>query len=332
MSPFTKLQAAISVVFVAVTINVTAQTPTETSSINAATNAASTTKSKEVETSKRSAAVLDNLVKDPSSEVSRDPLVSNGVVDAKASAAAALAKPAVPETAAPRVPQTAAADEWQFQVSPYFWLAGLHGTTGTQNRTTQVDESFSDIFHSLKFAFMGTFEARKDRFISLTDLEYVSLEDDRATPGPFFGSANAKIKTFIFDPEVGYRVFHDPDKGSFVDILGGIRVWHVSTDITFSPGILPGIEVQGSRNWVDAVGGVRASAHLSEKLFITGKFDLGGGGSKFTYQLFGGGGYNLNKSIALLFGYRALDVNYNKDNFVYDTNQRGPIVGIGFRF
>jgi hypothetical protein len=27
-----------------------------------------------------------------------------------------------------------------------------------------------------------------------------------------------------------------------------------------------------------------------------------------------------------------LDVNYNKNNFVYDMNQRGPIMGLGFKF
>jgi opacity protein-like surface antigen len=51
-----------------------------------------------------------------------------------------------------------------------------------------------------------------------------------------------------------------------------------------------------------------------------------------TWQVFGGGGYNLNSKIALIFGYRVLDVDYNKDNFVYDMNQRGPIVGLGFKF
>src|ERR1051325_888566 len=39
-------------------------------------------------------------------------------------------------------PQTSSSDEWQFQFSPYFWLAGLHGTGGVGNRTTEVDESF----------------------------------------------------------------------------------------------------------------------------------------------------------------------------------------------
>ena len=229
-------------------------------------------------------------------------------------------------------PQTASSDEWQFQFSPYFWLASLHGTGGVGNRTTNVDESFSDIFHSLDFALMGLFEARKGKLFVLTDLEYVAVSDDKATPGPLFSDVNAKFKTFIFDPEVGYRVYYDPDKGGSVDVLGGIRVWHVKTDLAFGAGILPAIEVQGSRNWVDAVGGLRGKAPLSQKIFLTGKFDLGGGGSKFTYQLFGGAGYSINEKVALIFGYRVLDVNYNKNNFVYDMNQRGPIVGLGFKF
>jgi hypothetical protein len=63
-----------------------------------------------------------------------------------------------------------------------------------------------------------------------TDVEFVSLEDDKATPGPLFSSANAKIKTFVFTPEVGYKIYNDPDKGSFVQVLGGTRIWHISTD------------------------------------------------------------------------------------------------------
>ena len=229
-------------------------------------------------------------------------------------------------------PQAASSETWQFQFSPYFWLASLHGTAGVGNQTAQVDESFSDIFHSLDFALMGVFEARKGKLVVLTDLEYVAVSDDKATPGPLFSNVNAKFKTFIFDPEVGYRVYDDPAKGAFVDVLGGIRVWHVSTELNFGAGILPATQVQGSRNWVDAIVGLRGKAAVSEKLFVTGKFDLGGGGSKFTYQLFGGGGYNINQKVALIFGYRVLDVNYDKNNFIYDMNQRGPIVGLGFKF
>lgn len=229
-------------------------------------------------------------------------------------------------------PQPAPDDKWHFQFSPYFWLASLHGTGGVGGRTTQVDMSFGDIFGSLKFALMGVFEARKGKFILLTDMEYVSIEDDKATPGPLFSNVNAKFKTFIFDPEVGYRLFDNPAKGQSIDVLGGIRVWHVSTELDFGAGILPATQVQGSRNWVDGIVGLRGRAALSEKAFVTGKFDLGGGGSNFTWQFFGAGGYNVKPNIALIFGYRVLDVNYNKDNFIYDMNQRGPIMGLGFKF
>lgn len=235
-------------------------------------------------------------------------------------------------TVSTATPQTAAADKWQFQFSPYFWLASLHGTGGVGNRTAQVDMSFGDIFSSLKFALMGVFEARKGRFVMLTDMEYVSIEDDTATPGPLFSNVKAGFKTFIFDPEVGYRLYDDPAKGASIDVLGGIRVWHVSTDLNFGAGILPATQIDGSRNWVDAIVGLRGKTAVSEKMFISGKFDLGGGGSKFSWQLFAGGGYNIKSNIALIAGYRVLDVNYNKNNFVYDMNQRGPIMGLGFKF
>ena len=230
------------------------------------------------------------------------------------------------------VAQTVDPDKWQFQFSPYFWLAGLHGTGGVGNRTTNVDESFSDVFHALNFAFMGTFEARKRKFISLTDLEYVSVSDKKATPGPLFSTVDAGFKTFIFDQEIGYRLLENSEKGASLDVLGGARVWRVKTDFEFGAGILPAARIEGSRSWVDAVGGLRGKMALSQKLFLTGKFDLGGGGSKFTWQVFGGAGYNVNPTIALILGYRVLDVDYDKNNFVFDMNQRGPIVGLGFRF
>jgi len=228
--------------------------------------------------------------------------------------------------------QPAPTDKWQFQVTPYFWLESLHGNAGVGNRTTHVDQSFSDLFHDLDFFIMGAFEARKGKLVSLTTIEYTDISDEKATPGPLFSSAKANFKQFIFDSEVGYRLYDDPDKGASVDVLGGIRVWHVSTDLTFRAGILPTIDLQGTRNWVDAVAGLRGKAAVSKKVFVTGKFDLGGGGSKFTWQIFGGAGYNVTPKIALIGGYRVLDVNYNKNGFLYDMNQRGPILGVGFKF
>jgi hypothetical protein len=329
MSLIAKLPTALSAVLIltaAGAISVAAQTKTVTGSYPTSTILAPVSKdepasveSAKVEPAKPSTASSASAATEKTAEPGPDVSSSNN-------------SPIAPGDPTVVPHQAPADDEWEFQFSPYFWLASLHGTGGVGNRTTQVDESFSDIFHALDFALMGLVEARKGKLVILTDMEYVAVSDDKATPGPFFSNVNAKFKTFIFDPEVGYRVFANPAKGQFIDVLGGIRVWHVSTELDFGAGILPATQLQGSRTWVDGVAGLRGRAALSPKVFVTGKFDLGGGGSKFTWQLFGGAGYNVNSKVALIFGYRALDVNYRKDNFIYDMNQRGPIMGLGFKF
>src|SRR4026209_1726237 len=193
MSFIPKLGTAFSVALFlasAGVISVTAQTPVENSSTTSAATAASTNAPKAIDSKK--------------SEVTAN-------VDTIGASVPTATKTTSPETT---VPQTVDQDEWQFQFSPYFWLAGLHGTGGVGTRTVAVDESFRDVFDALNFAFMGTFEARKGKFISLTDLEYVSVSDEKATPGPLFSTVDAGFKNFIFDQEVGYRVFENPEQGA----------------------------------------------------------------------------------------------------------------------
>jgi hypothetical protein len=40
----------------------------------------------------------------------------------------------------------------------------------------------------------------------------------------------------------------------------------------------------------------------------------------------------MGEHAAFVFGYRYLDVNYNKDRFLYDTQMQGPVVGFAFKF
>ena len=229
-------------------------------------------------------------------------------------------------------PQAVDPDKWQFQLTPYIWIAGIKGRAGIGNLIVDVDAGITDENVDLNFGVMGTFEARKNRLIFLTDLQYSNLGTDRATPGPLFSTAEADFKTFVLDPELGYRVVDNPETGAFVDVLGGIRYWHLKTDLTFNTGLLTTVTASRSKDWVDGVAGIRGRAHLTPRLFLTGKADLGGGGSKFTYQLFGGGGLLVGSRYALIAGWRHLDVNYNKDGFLFDNALSGPIFGLGIKF
>jgi hypothetical protein len=55
---------------------------------------------------------------------------------------------------------------WDFALAAYLWGAGIGGSTGTG---ADIDVSFNDIFSGLNAGFMGTFEARKDKWLVLTD-------------------------------------------------------------------------------------------------------------------------------------------------------------------
>ena len=228
-------------------------------------------------------------------------------------------------------PQVTDPDAWQFQLTPYLWIASISGRGGIGNVVVDTDTSVTDTGVELNFGFMSVFEARKDKFVILADLEYSDLSTEKGNPGPLFSSTRASFKTFIFDPEVGYRIL-DNERGAFVDVLGGVRIWHVNGDLQFRAGILPALEVSRSRSWVDGIAGLRGKAALSERWFVTGKADLGGGGSNFTYQLFGGVGVNVGQRLALIGGYRDLNVNYNKDGFLFDMSLHGPILGFGIKF
>jgi hypothetical protein len=229
-------------------------------------------------------------------------------------------------------PQALNTDHWHFQLTPYLWVVGISGRVGIGNLTTGVDTGVTNDNVDLNFGFMATFEARKNRFAIVTDLQYSNIGSDHATPGPLFSTATFDIKTFVLDPEVGFRLVGDNEKDSLVDIMGGFRYWHLSSDLTFNAGLLSTITASRSRSWVDGVVGIRGKTHLTKRLFISGKLDAGGGGSNFTYQVFAGAGLTFGKRYALIGGYRDLNVNYNKDGFLFDTSLKGAILGLGIKF
>ncbi|MCM3871858.1 MAG: hypothetical protein ND895_14340 [Pyrinomonadaceae bacterium] len=326
-----KLQTALSIALILTaggTISLRAQTSaaTDNSSISTPAIAVSTTQPKKDEAANKSIVPAESSDADKRSDMKRDAGNSNSVVGPTGSTDSMRAEPSIPST-----PQGTPADEWQFQLTPYLWIASISGRAGIGNLVIDTDVSVTDSDVELNFGFMATFEARKNKFIFLTDLQYSNLSTERGNPGPLFSSTRASFKTFILDPEVGYRVL-DNGKGAFVDVLGGIRYWHLNGTIDFRAGILPAAQASRSKSWVDGVAGLRGKAALSKRWFVVGKADLGAGGSDFTYQLFGGVGVNLGERIALIGGYRDLSVDYNKDGFLFDMSLHGPILGFGIKF
>jgi len=228
-------------------------------------------------------------------------------------------------------PPSSSSDQWHFRFTPYLWVAGVNGQGGIGALNVNVNSGITDDNVHLNFGFMGTFEARRNKLSIVTDLQYSNLGTERPTPGILFSNASAAFKTFILDPEVGYRIAANPEKGRFMDVLGGVRYWHLNADLNFDAGLLSARSATGSKDWADGVIGLRGRAAISKRVFVLGKTDIGGGGSKLTYQLFGGVGIGVGKRTSLIGGYRDLHVNYDKNNFLFDMSLAGPIFGASFR-
>ncbi len=215
---------------------------------------------------------------------------------------------------------------WSFTVAPYFWMAGMKGDIAQFGLSPiEVDASFSDVMENFDIGFMGVAELRYDRYALLTDIMYVKLSANAATPLEIIApSVDVTSETFTMLAAGSYRMI-DSDQGH-LDVLAGGRLWYVNTeidpvglDVTFEDG----------DTWVDPIIGVQGRSNLTPQVFLTGWAMIGGFGaaSELTWDLMGGAGYAVNDRWSIVGGYRALSVDYKDDGFLFDVVQHGPFLG-----
>ena len=233
-----------------------------------------------------------------------------------------------------RFPRQYNADNgWQFSVAPYLYASGISGTVGARGRTIGINASFGDVWKKLDVPLMVVTEARNRRFFSLTDLVWVKLSDERDTPGEVYSTRKIGVNLFAFDPEVGYRLVEG--RKSTFDVLGGVSIWSVETNINVTTGRLPGFDVSMRKTWASPVVGVRGNYDLTSKFFVSGRFEIGGAGigADLATKFYGGVGYRLSRSTALAGGYRLLQVDYDDHNgFLFDTRMNGLVLGAKLSF
>jgi hypothetical protein len=225
--------------------------------------------------------------------------------------------------------------DWHFNISPYVWAAGLKGTVATVPGLPpiKVDASFSDVLRNLDLAAMVDLEARYRRFGAYADIMYTKISGDADTSRQIpFDGIDAESGIFIGTFDGLYRAL-EGDRG-FLDLLAGARVWSVDTGVKLHGGILPHRDVDESQSWVDPVIGVKGRFDLGAGFYLNSVGHVGGLGaaSDLTWDVFGGVGYQVNDAISLVAGYRHLEVDYQNDEFKFDVEMSGPLIGGTIRF
>ena len=143
-------------------------------------------------------------------------------------------------------------------------------------------------------------------------------------------SVDVDTSTFAGLAGAGYSVLEGPS--GRLDVVGGVRVWSVDTDISFSGAFLDGQTRSDGATWVDGLVGVRGNYAFTPQFYAVGWGLVGAGGADVDWDVMAGLGYNINDTFSATLGYRALGVDYSDDGFLFDVVQQGPIAGLTIRF
>ena len=237
--------------------------------------------------------------------------------------------------AAPAVAQTPppAADGWTFIASPYVWFSGLSGEVTLPRGSESLSADFGDIFESMKFAFMGIFEARRQNFSLVFDLMYLNLQQGVPVPGGgAFSGGSSRVETTEASVIGLFTLLEQP--AGRLELGGGLRAWWLNSEIRLDPGLLPGRSADATTNWVDPVIAARASVRLNDSLSLTGYGDIGGFGvgSEFTWQALATLDWRISERFSASVGYRWVQIDYEASRANIDLDMSGPIIGASFRF
>jgi hypothetical protein len=221
---------------------------------------------------------------------------------------------------------------WHFDLSPYLWFAGAHGTVGGLGRNASLHASPSDLLSHLDLGAMGAAELRYRRFLLGGDLLWIRLSQSRALPFPALAaiSADVRLGQFVWTSKLGYRVVDR--KKVKADAGLGARYWHLGQKLNFNPSRL-GLNFNGSQSWGDIVIGGRVQLPVREKVQIDLSGDVGGwdATAKLDYEFAALLGYKLKPKWTLLGGYRYLFVDYRPgSSSVLNVVTSGALLGVTY--
>lgn len=222
-------------------------------------------------------------------------------------------------------------DRWEFDFAPYFWMADSSGNQTVRGINASVDlDFFDDVADNLDKGFQFHLEASKNRWTLIFDptlLEVVTSQNVG------IATFETRSKSAIVDMKVAYE-FNGP-----LEVIWGLRYYESDLDIR-TANLGPAISVSQDEDWWDLVAGVRYRFNAGQKWSLVAEGDLAGfdfsGSSDLAWNLSLAANYALTERYDLAFGYRILDIDYDRGGgaraFHYDIRSSGPMIGFNFNF
>ncbi len=247
------------------------------------------------------------------------------------------ALPAMAQEAERTAPAEAAATPVRITLTPYLWLPGISAEVTTRNGRSVpsggVSASASEIVPQLHgVPFVGAMDINYGRFSLFADLITIGLRmDARPRPGYLFGTSTLDTRTTMGTLVGFYRVGQTENQA--FDVGVGIRVTALSTNLRVNGNRLPGFTAGTNSSQVDGIAAFRYAVRFTPSWGATIAADMGGGGSRLTWQALGSVDWHVTRDTTVRLGWR--HVGFDQDTRRGGTANLelgGPFLAASFRF
>ncbi len=240
---------------------------------------------------------------------------------------------------------------WQFGAFIYGYYPDIAiKSTLPNGNSSDVTVDAHDLFNHLKFAALGSFEARKANWGVFSDLIYMDVGQFKSRfhdfaigniglPADVSASLNFDLKSIVWTVAATYRTV--ASQQTVLDVFGGARLLDtkVTLDWTLNGNIGP-IPAPGRAgtsetrdSYIDGIVGIkgRTAFGTDRKWFVPYYLDVGTGESDLTWQAMGGLGYAF-KWGELISGWRYVDYKFKSDSPNESESFNGPFLGAAFHW
>jgi len=273
---------------------------------------------------------------------------TRGLSAAALALAAALVAPAA-------AAQDWTAGDWKFRAQIYGWFPSVSSETtfpaASGGGSTSLD--LGNYMDNLRFAFMGSLEARKGKFGLLTDYIYLDFDSETGAsrdlsftgplgavsiPADAYAGVNTRLRGWAWSLVGTYALVEKPDYE--MHALGGVRLLKINTTVDWNfqgnVGTLPPFARSGAYTvkddvWDAVIGAKGLWRFGGGKWFVPYYVDIGTGQSDLTWQAMGGVGYSFSWG-EIIGAYRHLDYKFGQDTGMKALTFSGPAIAVGFRW
>ena len=226
-----------------------------------------------------------------------------------------------------------AQSNWEFNVTPYGWLAGLEGDLGTVPGfpAQSVDLSFGDILDDLDYGLFLFSSARNGPWVIYFDGSMVKTTSKESGSGTIVNKIITESRTSTLALAIGRTV--SSSQRHNVDAYVGARAWWLDNEFTVDT-VFGKRKSDSDASWIDPLIGLAGQYTINDRWSVFGNAEVGGFGvgADWEWGLTAGANYAFTDTFSLAFGWRVLSVDYDDKGIVFDATQSGPLIGATFRF